>query len=429
MSRKIRFIVLAALVAAGASYSFVLAHRSGLRATGPVRNDAYVWQRAWTEAVKDAVVDHGTNLTELIALNAEVNWKSGRPQVVRVPLDAPTLGKAGARIGLALRIGPYRGPFKADDAAARFLSDLAGSLLADAATNRLSISELQIDFDCAESKLDGYAVWVDAIRRKATPVPVTITALPVWLKHAAAFKRLIAATDGYVLQVHSLERPKGINSAFTLCDPTEALHAVEIAGRLGRPFRVALPTYGYLVAFDREGRFTGLSAEGPQPAWPDGVRLRQVGAEPAAMARLVQSWTNSRPPALMGVIWYRLPIGQEQLNWCWPTLSAVMSGAVPQSEVRAELRRPDPALVEIDLFNAGTADFSQPAQIKLHWSQGRLLAADGLKGFETADAGLNAVQFQSREAIQRLEPGERRTVGWARLDKDAEVQIEFSSLK
>ena len=394
-----------------------------------MQNDAYVWQRAWTEAVRDAVVDYGTNFTELIVLNAEVNWKTGRPQVVRIPLDAATLAKAGARVGLALRIGPYTGPFKAEDAAARFLSDLASSLLADAATNRLSVSELQIDFDCAESKLDGYAVWVEAIRRKVKSVPVTITALPVWLKHAAAFKRLVAATDGYVLQVHSLERPKGINSAFKLCEPAEALHAAEKAGRLGRPFRIALPTYGYLVAFDRAGRFIGLSAEGPQATWPDGVQFRQVGADPAVMARLIQSWTKTRPPALTGVIWYRLPIGQEQLNWCWPTLSAVMSGAAPQAEVRAELRHPEPALVEVDLFNSGTADFSQPAQVKLHWSQGRLLAADGLQGFETADAGVNTVQFQSQESIQRLEPGERRTIGWVRLDKDTEVEIEFSRLK
>jgi hypothetical protein len=49
------------------------------------------------------------------------------------------------------------------------------------AANQIVPRELQIDFDCAESKLDGYQVWVEAIKYKISPVPVTITALPSWL--------------------------------------------------------------------------------------------------------------------------------------------------------------------------------------------------------------------------------------------------------
>jgi hypothetical protein len=72
-------------------------------------------------------------------------------------------------------------------------------MLADVAT--------AIDFDCAESKLDGYRVWVEAIQRRVAPLPVTITALPSWL-NSRAFQRLAAVATNYVLQVHSVERPK-----------------------------------------------------------------------------------------------------------------------------------------------------------------------------------------------------------------------------
>jgi len=41
-----------------------------------------------------------------------------------------------------------------------YLCDLAASLVAEAQTNQIQLSELQIDFDCAELKLDGYRVWV-----------------------------------------------------------------------------------------------------------------------------------------------------------------------------------------------------------------------------------------------------------------------------
>src|SRR5438132_329531 len=81
------------------------------RAAGPMPNDAYIWQRAWTEAVTDAVLEHGTNFTELIALNADVSWRNRLPQVMRVPLDFDVLRQSGRRIGLALRIGSYSGPF------------------------------------------------------------------------------------------------------------------------------------------------------------------------------------------------------------------------------------------------------------------------------------------------------------------------------
>ena len=426
MSRKLYLIIITITASVAATVYCLGSHRGG-RAMGAMSNDAYVWQRAWTESVSEAVAGSGTNFSELVPLTAEVSWRNRSPQVLRVALDPAALRRTG-HIGLALRIGSYGGPFNAEDSQTHFLAELAASLIAEAVTNQLSITELQIDFDCAESKLDGYAVWVKAIRRKVAPVRVTITALPAWLKHAA-FKRLIAAADGYVLQVHSLERPKGIETSFQLCDPPEARRAVEQAARLGRPFRVALPTHGYLIAFDQTGRFVGLSAEGPAEAWPEGVQLREVRADPEALAQLVRSWKRDRPQALTGVMWYRLPIGQERLNWCWPTLSAVMSGAVPRSEVRAEARHPNPALVEIDLINAGTADYALPTEITLRWQEGRLLAADGLEGFDSAEAGARAVQFQSKAALQRLEPGERRAIGWVRLNKETGVQVELSQPK
>ena len=293
----------------------------------------------------------------------------------------------------------------------------------EAVTNGLLIYELQIDLDCAESKLDGYAVWVKAIRSKIAPVRVTITALPVWLKHSS-FERLIAAADGYVLQVHSLERPKGIGAAFTLCDPAEARRAVERAARLGKPFRVALPTYGYVIAFNAGGRFTGLSAEGPAMTWPEGTQLREVRADSDAMAQLVQGWSANRPQELAGVIWDRLPVAGEKLNWRWPTLAAVMAGNAPRSDLRAEARHPQAGLVEIDLVNAGAADYALPVQVTVSWQDGRLVAADGLRGFDSAEAGPKAVKFRSRDEAERVEPGERRGIGWVRLEREGVVKVE-----
>src|SRR5439155_25472501 len=141
------------------------------------------------------------------------------------------------------------------------------------------------------------------------------------------------------------------------CDPHLARRSVERAGRLGIPFRVALPTYGYAFAFDPTGNFIGLSAEGPSRNWPEGSLLREAPAQPDAMARLVNEWTVDRPDALRGIIWYRLPVTGDRRNWSWPTLAAVMAGRVPVAKLSADLRKPQPGLAEIDLINEGDGDY------------------------------------------------------------------------
>jgi hypothetical protein len=289
------------------------------------------------------------------------------------------------------------------------------------------VAELQIDFDCAAGKLDGYRVWVEAIRARVTPVPVVITALPSWLGRSAC-GRLVAAADGWVLQVHSLERPRDMAAPVSLCDPVRARLAVARAARLGRPFRVALPTYGYTVGFDGQGRFVGLAAEGSSRSWPEGVQLRELRADPAAMAALVHGWTLDRPAALRGVIWYRLPVAGDRLNWSWPTLAAVMAGQAPGGRLRADARRPRPGLVEIDLVNDGNADHSGPVGVTVRWSGARRVAGDALGGVVLVEEGPGLAVFRSAGAV-RLEPGGRRVLGWLRLDVEVEVHAELESME
>ncbi len=314
---------LAALTAA------ILFVRSGKRISGPIRHEVYVWQRAWTQPVHDAVTQHGTNFSEIVALKAEISWKDKKPQLTRVAVDYATLAAAKRPVGIALRIGPYVGPFESKGRITEYICDVAATLVAEARSNRVELTELQIDFDCAESKLDGYRVWVEAVQRRLAPLPVTITALPSWLD-SYAFKRLAATATNYVLQVHSVERPRSLDAPFSLCDPQAARRAVERAGRIGVPFRVALPTYGYTFAFDSSGKFLGLSAEGPRPNWPANAQLREVSSNPMELSALVRRWTEDRPEAMRGVIWYRLPTTVDNHNWHWPTLDAILYGRTPR---------------------------------------------------------------------------------------------------
>jgi hypothetical protein len=393
-------------------------------ATNSLSQDVYVWQRDWNQPVRQAVAEHGSNFQEIIALKAEVTWHKGEPQLTQVPLNYAALKDANVPVGLALRIGPYPGPFSSDDKAAVFLSGLASAIVAEAKAGGLKPCELQMDFDCASSKLDGYRVWVAAIRRKVARVPVTITALPDWLDQSS-FARLAAATDGYVLQVHSLKAPVSASTPFTLCDPAAARRAVDRAGELGVQFRVALPTYGYLVAFDRAGKFAGLSAEGPNRSWPPDAQVREVRTDPLEIARLVQIWMDHRPAAMRGIIWYRLPVAGDSLNLRWPTLAAIMAGHQPREQVHAVVRRVEPGLVEISLVNDGELDISSRLAVEVRWQNARLVAGDGLGGFDLADDGPSAVRFQTDNNNCRLPAGEKKIIGWLRLGEDREVQCEI----
>lgn len=388
------------------------------RAGGEMPQDVYVWQRDWTTNVVATLADRGGRFRRVVVLGAEVSWVSGQPRVVEVPfrLDAARVGS----VGVAMRVGPYAGPYGAGDAVMRGLVATARSMVGRARSQGVEPAEVQLDFDCAESRLEGYRVWVEVLRRELRPVPLVVTALPSWLKRRS-FATLARAADGFVLQVHSLARPKRMSDAFELCDPVQALRSVEVAGRVGVPFRVALPSYGYLVAFGPGGEFVGASAEGGSPERPAGSRWRELWADPGAMARLVRTWGGDRPPSLEGLIWYRMPMPGDRLNWRWPTLEAVMGGRTPEARLDLGASTVRSGLVELELSNRGTGDWAEAVRVKAEWTGTRALAVDALRGFEAGSSVDGGMLFTN--AICRLRAGERMLIGWVRFE--GEVPADF----
>ena len=435
VSKPVNYLALVAvfgLVAAAILLRYLYDfHTTVGRQEGPFAHEVYVWQRQWDEVVSKALNQAAGQTSGFSVLAAEVNWKGGEvDREVRVAIDYGALKATGRPVGIALRIGPYSGPFDKMDETASFLTGLAGSLVAEARQAGVEPVEMQIDFDCAESKLNGYRKWVEAFREEISPVPVIITVLPCWLKHRA-FKALARAGDGFVLQVHSLERPKDPEDPITLCDSKAAVRWVEKAARNGVPFRVALPTYGYLVAFDKEGRFIGLTAEGPSQTWDEGTILRNVSSEPVAMARLVQGWQEDRPCTMQGVIWYRLPVEIDSLNWKWVTLSAIIDGRMPRESLRVEVEYPEPELAEIILVNDGETDQSAGASIEIGCEGEDVISADGLRGYVVArtDSGSICFQHHGEKIFSTIRVGEQWKIGWIRLKHEMEVKTHVISLE
>jgi hypothetical protein len=277
------------------------------------------------------------------------------------------------------------------------------------------------------------------------------TALPVWLRHEEEFVALAAAADGFVLQVHSLEKPADIHAPFVLCDPVRSLawvrHADMLAARAGAKtrFRIALPTYGFELGFDAAGKFTGVAAERPRD-WPAGTQRRTVRADAAAMARLAKTLAAQKLARADGVIWFRLPVADDRLAWDAQVFAAVVAGKPIVSRLTAQVRQSAPGLFEVVAHNSGQTTLPLPREIRLTWPAAggvRVSAADGLRGYVfEADAAPPAappavppdalpdaspasspslVRARLRAAgasavVQELAPRRSVVLGWLRFD-------------
>lgn len=395
-------------------------------ATNPRLTHAiYVWQRVWNDDIRQAISQCAGMTDGFVALAGETMWVDGRPQVVRVSVDYSFLKTIPKPVGLAIRIGEHRGRFSGSVDDVGLLEALAAGALADAKSNGLQVAELQIDFDCAESQLADYQYLVRAIKARIRPLPLVLTVLPSWLDNPH-FAELARAADGFVLQVHSLEKPAVGDMKMTLCDPRKADRWVRQAGGFGVPFRVALPTYGYIASFARDGRLLGVSAEGPLREWKEQVCQAEVRADPIAMGDLVRMWTARPPRNMQGVIWYRLPALADRLNWRRETLAAIIEGRIPLRRFALGVVYPEPSLAEIELANDGEVDGPSVPAVALAWGERRLVGADGLAGYECVREGDRraVLNYTGKPQMGIVGVGEKRKIGWLRFDGPTEVKAD-----
>jgi hypothetical protein len=394
--------------------------------SGPLPQEAYVWQRDWNPAVRESVHQASRDFSGLIVLAAEVDPRVQPPQVARVPLDAAALKGYGKAVGAAIRVHTFPGLFEQDPKIVEFLQRLIGSVKAEAQAKGITLSEIQIDYDSPESKVKDYRFLLSRLRPAAAPVRLTFTALPTWMFWRQEFRTLIEAADGYVLQVHSLKPPEFAGEGdLLLTEPKTAKGVVKKAASYGLPFRVSLPTYSYQAAYDARAHLIGLIAEGPLVSFAPGSTVRNARSDPVALAGLVRDWTRERPRELTGLLWYRLPVEGDRRNWTWPTLRAAMAGRAPRIDVRTLVRKPEPGLVEVDIANQGEADAQWPSPIRIHWQgEEAPIAADGLSVYRMVSKSGSEVTLV-RSGAGFLRPGTRRPIAWLRFANPTEVQVEL----
>ena len=389
------------------------------RATDPLRQRAYLWQRDWTPAVVDAVVEIERRMDGVVILGAEILWNANGPEVREASIDWEALKRSKMSRAVALRIAPFSGPFALKDANADFIADVARKLADKAEASGVKLDEFQIDFDCAQKNLAGYRLWLRRLRAAVKPpARLVMTTLPAWLEKEE-FRSLVGEVDGYVLQVHSVPTLRESGRA-ELFDPQLARKWIAQAAKLGRPFSVALPTYRSIAGYDETGKLLGVYMDSVPPKWPAGTTTLEFAADADVIADMVREWQTARPREMQELLWYRAPVASDARNWRWPTLAAVMAGRRPRHELQVAQDGKNP--VDLSLVNAGEAEESLASIVTATWRGGMLEAADALEGWSVVQEKERARFIPSLPSRARLAPGARRSIGWLRFAEPTTIE-------
>lgn len=297
-------------------------------------HDFYVWQRKWDGKVDAAVREELANGRHgLYVLGGEIEYEGGR--AVWKKVSVPEALWKDVRVTAVFRL-----PVKALENPAR-----SAQLVVEQAV-KLAVRRIQLDVDVPERKLGKYAELVAALRSNPswTFESVGATFLPCHLP-CKEIRKTLALIDEPVIQLHGIDAPKHRDAGWRLMNRKTAFAALKAAGRLDARFKMALPTYAYVLFFNEDGSFRRLFAEGLGDGdFPVGADAsREIAAPDLELLHEIITSTDSLP-----VIWFRFPV-KDHDRWAlaMETVLALERGELPKPGLDVEMRALDPTIVDV----------------------------------------------------------------------------------
>ena len=289
-------------------------------------NGFYVWQRHWSDRVDTAVCsEFNAGTHDVYVLGGELEYEGGpaRWRGVEVP----------KRIWRHPRVtAVFRLPVQALDD-----TEKAGAAVV-ARADALGVHRIQLDVDVPERLIVRYAELVEGIRRRrpmeAEDLRLGATFLPCHLDRQE-ISRVLAAIDEPVIQLHGIDVPKNHAAPWALMKRETVFRALRAARALDGRFKMALPSYAYILTFNADGSFRCLYAEGLPDDFdlPPGT-VREIAAPDLDL--LHEIFTS---PLRLPAIWFRLPVRGVD-RWCLEreTLSLLERGDRPKAMVEFTVR-------------------------------------------------------------------------------------------
>lgn len=365
--------------------------------SGPLSHDAYVWQRQWRPEVGIAIQQNSDVVHAWHVLFAQIDANGS---LRRVHPDVPALLASQRPVIAVVRIETQSGHFDANALREHILG-----LLSEIQAANIPLAGIEVDHDCARSQLPRYANFLAQLKQKLPfHLPLSATTLPDWLE-SPALPTLLSQLDESVLQVHAVTNPRT-----GLFDAAQAeTWASRYAAITPRPFRVAVPNYGTQLRFDAHGNLIGVQSE--TPLLGQAAHIRELIVPPAQVQTLLQHLQHKPPRLFAGVVWFRLPVADDERGWHVGTWRAVITGRTltQKLEITAH-QQSDPQLFDILLRNPSDIDLETPTEIAL---PSDCQTADGLNGYDLVASAHAGMVLQRRQA-GLFPPGQTRLIGWAR---------------
>ncbi len=178
------------------------------------------------------------------------------------------------------------------------------------------VKGVQFDFDCPTSRLEKYSSILRIIRQQLdTKYKLSITSLITWLKKRE-FKKLISNVDFYVPMIFGYKLPETRQEKAPIIEINILKKAIKQCARLGVPFYVGLPIYGYCLVYDESGNLHSMHTsfdldtvtESPyvtlNKAYKMGIREEVAAGEKDYNGTNRYIFTINKPLFLQGSIFY-----------------------------------------------------------------------------------------------------------------------------
>jgi hypothetical protein len=193
--------------------------RSDVKISGPLPQRGYIWQQEWTPAVIESLGEAARRMDGVILLGAEISFAGNNPQIAKASIDWKAVKREADHCSIALRVAPFAGPFRGDDAPARMIVDLTKQLL--------------------------HEVRAYDQRRNVIGICPGRRNFVSWYGIACQWQQWVAK-----------------------------------AARFGVPFSVALPTYRCTAGYRPDGKLLSVAMDSVQPSWPPQLALvNSIGSD------------------------------------------------------------------------------------------------------------------------------------------------------
>ncbi len=306
----------------------------------------YVWQRSWNSKLIQNIKD---SKREFALLGAEFStqYKHKNLQVIQIPNEILSL----PRVTIVIRIG------------AEYLKNMPIEKTLKI-INKWGVNRIQFDVDVPESKLGKYYHFLTAIKNKlSSKIELSVTALPSHLKHKK-FWEITNIIDYYVLQVHGIDFPKKIDNKCAIIDEDVALDAIKKAENIGKKFIIALPSYGYLLCFDKKtGLFKKLAAEnGNVCSLQKRYNVKLISPNLQSIRNVIKKYQDYHQ-----FIWFRFPVVTDRYNYDLTSLEKLEKGESFAKKTTAIFKRFGANRLDLYLSNIGSMSIAN-LSINIDWN-------------------------------------------------------------